>query len=356
MDLLQVTFLQNTAHSWLVALGLTFMAYLALRFGSAILARRLARLAHRTDTHWDDIISASLAQTRNLLLLVFSAFLGTSALTLSQGVHDGLRSAASIALFLQAGLWLNAGVGGWIESYRERRREEDAAAVMSMNILAIIARLVLWSFVLLLSLDNLGVDVTALVAGLGVGGVAVALAAQNILGDLFASVSIVLDKPFVLGDFLIVGEHLGAVEHIGMKTTRVRSLSGEQLIFSNADLLASRIRNYGRMYERRVPFKLGVTYQTPREKLALIPGIIREAIEALGEERIRFDRSHFQAYGDFALTFETVYYVRSPDYNEYMDCQESINLRIHERFEEEEIEFAYPTQTLFLVREGGEER
>jgi small-conductance mechanosensitive channel len=173
---------------------------------------------------------------------------------------------------------------------------------------------------------------------------------QNVLGDLFASLSIVLDKPFVLGDFLIVDEHLGNVEHIGLKTTRVRSLWGEQLIFSNSDLLNSRIRNLGRMQERRTVFALGVTYQTPREKLTRIPGILREAVEA--QEKTRFDRSHFKAYGDFSLNFETVYYVTVADYNAYMDVQQAINLRIHERFEEEGIEFAYPTQTLFLVRQG----
>jgi small-conductance mechanosensitive channel len=200
-----------------------------------------------------------------------------------------------------------------------------------------------------LALDNLGVNVTALVAGLGVGGVAVALAVQNILGDLFASLSIVLDKPFVLGDFIIVGELLGAVENIGIKTTRVRSLSGEQLIFSNNDLLNSRIRNFGRMAERRVVFQLGVVYGTPKAKLEQIPAIIRSAIEA--QQQTRFDRSHFAGYGDFSLDFENVYYVLDRDYNVYMDIQQAINLEIYGRFAEDGIEFAYPTQTLYLQRE-----
>jgi small-conductance mechanosensitive channel len=219
-----------------------------------------------------------------------------------------------------------------------------------MTAVGFVARLVLWSVILLLALDNLGVDVTALVAGLGVGGIAVALAVQNILSDLFASLSIVLDKPFAVGDFLIIDSFLGSVEHVGLKTTRLRSLSGEQLVFSNTDLLGSRIRNYGRMFERRVVFKIGVTYQTPRDKLTKIPGIIREAIEA--QDKTRFDRSHFNEYGEFSLNFESVYYVLGPDYNLYMDIQQAINLRIHERFEEEGIEFAYPTQTLFLARQG----
>jgi len=219
--------------------------------------------------------------------------------------------------------------------------------VTIFNAIGFVSRIVIWSLVVLLALDNAGIDVTALVAGLGVGGVAVALAVQNILGDLFASLSIVFDKPFAVGDFLIIDSYMGSVEYVGLKTTRLRSLSGEQRVFSNSDLLGSRIRNYGRMYERRVSFDIGVTYQTPRDKLRMIPEILREAIES--QKQTRFDRSHFKAYGDSSLLFETVYYVGVPDYNIYMDIQQAVNLRVHERFEEEGVEFAYPTRTL-LVR------
>jgi small-conductance mechanosensitive channel len=204
-------------------------------------------------------------------------------------------------------------------------------------------------------LDNQEIEITPLIAGLGIGGVAVALATQNILGDLFASLSIVLDKPFVIGDFLSIDEFLGSVEKVGVKTTRVRSLSGEQLIFSNNDLLNSRIRNFGRMFERRVVFTVGVTYETPAEKLRRIPTIIRDAVE--GHEKVRFDRAHFHKYGDSALIFETVYYVLSPDYNRYMDIQQDVNLTIFERFAEGEIDFAYPTQTIHFGGDGkGPER
>jgi len=350
MSILDSAFLGNPFQTWIYASGTALFVFLGLRLTFFLVVSRAGRLASRTRTGWDDIIIASLRNTKSLVLLVVSVFLGSLALTLPPRLHTVLSSMAAMAVFVQVGLWLNTGITEWIIRYREARADEDASAVMSMNVLAILGRLVLWSLVVLLSLDNVGVDVTALVAGLGIGGVAVALAAQNILGDLFASVSIVIDKPFILGDFLAVGDHLGSVEQIGMKTTRLRSLSGEQLVFSNADLLNSRVRNYGRMFERRVPFKIGVTYQTPRETLEKIPQILREAVESLGEEKVRFDRSHFQGYGDFALTFETVYYVLSPDYNVYMDCQQAINLRIHQRFEEEGIEFAYPTQTVILAQ------
>jgi small-conductance mechanosensitive channel len=174
------------------------------------------------------------------------------------------------------------------------------------------------------------------------------LAVQNVLSDLFASLSIVLDKPFVPGDFVVVGDMAGSVEHIGIKTTRIRSISGEQLVFSNADLLGSRIRNFGRMQERRVVFSLGVTYQTPADKLERIPSLIKAAIES--QERVRFDRSHFASYGDSALNFETVYYVESSDYATHMDILQSVNLTIYRSFATEGIEFAYPTQTLFIEK------
>lgn len=257
----------------------------------------------------------------------------------------------TIAFLVQAGYWIAAALGHILDKRREQELVDNPGAVAAMDVLSFVMRVGVWSVVLLVLLDNLGVNITALVAGLGVGGVAVALAAQNILGDLFASLSIVLDKPFVVGDFLIIGEYLGSVEKVGIKTTRVRSLSGEQLIFSNNDLLNSRMRNYGRMFERRVVFSIGVTYQTTADKLRKIPAILREAVEAC--EDVRFDRAHFQKYGDFALIFEIVYYVLSPDYNQYMDIQQTVNLRIFECFADEVIEFAYPTQTVFLNRAEG---
>jgi len=352
MTYLDTTFFGNTLQTWAIALAVTTLAFLALRLTAFVVVGRIARLARKTKNEWDDVITSGLQRTKGVILLIFALFLGSAPLDLPSGFKSALASAATIALFVQGGFWLAGAITRWMELYRDRRGANDTAAVTSMSALSFLVRIAAWSLVVLLSLDNIGIDVTALVAGLGIGGVAVALAAQSILGDLFASLSIVLDKPFVLGDFLIVGEHLGAVENIGLKTTRVRSLSGEQLVFSNADLLNSRIRNFGRMFERRVVFKLGVTYQTPRDKIEMIPGILREAVESLGD-KVRFDRAHFQAYGDFALTFETVYFVLGPDFNLYMDCQQAINLHIHERFEEEGIEFAYPTQTLFLVKGGG---
>jgi small-conductance mechanosensitive channel len=257
-----------------------------------------------------------------------------------------LWKVAIVATIIQAGIWLSTALQIWLENYG--KEETDGADRMTMNALSFLGRIALWATVLLLILDNLGVDVTALVAGLGIGGIAIALAVQNVLSDLFASLSIVLDKPFVPGDFVVVGDMAGSVEHIGIKTTRIRSISGEQLVFSNTDLLGSRIRNFGRMRERRVVFSLGVTYQTPADKLERVPGLIQAAIES--QERARFDRSHFASYGDSALNFETVYYVESSDYATHMDILQSVNLTIYQSFAAEGIEFAYPTQTLFIEK------
>ncbi len=350
MDLLTIPFYGNTLRTWLIAFLVVVATAATLRTLQALGIRHISRLAERTENPWDDALAQLLPHTKWLFLLIIALFAGSLFLTLPERARGIVNAVVVIVLFVQSGLWLNAGIVFWLENYRQRNLTEDPASVTTMSAVIFVGRLVLWSVILLLALDNLGVDVTTLVAGLGVGGIAVALAVQNILGDLFASLSIVLDKPFAVGDFLIIDEYLGSVEYIGLKTTRIRSLSGEQLVFSNTDLLGSRLRNYGRMFERRVVFTIGVTYQTPREKLIKIPTIIRETVEA--QKKIRFDRSHFKEYGDFSLNFESVYYVLVPDYNIYMDIQQAINLRIHERFEEEGIEFAYPTQTLFLVRQG----
>ncbi len=346
MEFLDATYYGNTLRDWGIGALTAIVALLILRLIRVIVLSRLRSWAQKTETEWDDIITGMLSRTRPLFLLIVAIYAGSLVLSLSTGIHEIIATVVMIALLIQGGIWLSAGIGLWLESYRRKQQADDAAAATTVTAIGFIVKLLVWSVVLLLALENLGVDITALVAGLGIGGIAVALAVQNILGDLFASLSIVLDKPFVLGDFLIIGDFMGSVEHIGLKTTRIRSLSGEQLIFSNTDLLGSRIRNYGRMFERRVLFTIGVTYQTPREKLARIPQMIRNTIEA--QENTRFDRSHFKEYGDFSLNFETVYYVLVPDYNSYMDIQQAINLSIHEQFEVEGIEFAYPTQTLFI--------
>jgi small-conductance mechanosensitive channel len=237
-----------------------------------------------------------------------------------------------------------------LQKYTQKTgREEDERRAKPL--LSLISFL-LWIIAFIFLLDNFGFNISTLVAGLGVSGIAVAIAAQGILGDLFNYFVIFFDRPFEIGDFIIFDDKLGSIEKIGIKTTRIRALSGEQLVVSNSNLVNARLHNYKRMERRRVVFRIGVTYQTPLEKLKAIPDMIRGFIEAI--ENAQFDRSHFQGYGDFALTFETVYYVGSPDYVQYMDIQQEINLKIFEAFEKEGIEFAYPTQTIFIETPGHE--
>ncbi|MGB5367801.1 MAG: mechanosensitive ion channel family protein [Polyangiales bacterium] len=341
------TFYGNEVRSWLIALAVAAGVLMALWLVEQVFVVRMQRIAKKTQTMIDDIIIGSLRKTKLLFLLVVAVFAGSLSLDLEPDVRSILWSGLMIAAFIQVGVWVSTGLQIWLEHYR--KIEEDGANRTTMNALSFVGRLSLWVVVFLLVIDNLGVDVTALVAGMGIGGIAIALAVQNILGDLFASLSIVLDKPFVNGDFIAVGDMAGSVEHVGIKTTRIRSISGEQLVFSNSDLLQSRVRNFGRMEQRRVVFSLGVTYQTPAEKLERIPSLIRVAIET--QESVRFDRSHFASYGDSALNFETVYYVESSDYTQHMDILQAVNLRIYRAFEDEGIEFAYPTQTLFVAKE-----
>lgn len=346
MEFLQIQIASNTLQVWLLAAVITVTVLLLAGLIQFISIKQLIRLDKRNKAPLWPILLAVVRRTKWVFLFILALFVGLLFIEMPTTSRNIINSIVIVTLVIQGGLWASIALQVMIEQYRQKQLDKDPASVTTLNILNFIGKIILWSIVLLLVLDNLGVNITALVAGLGVGGIAIALAVQTILGDLFASLSIVLDKPFVVGDFLIVGDLLGSVEYVGLKTTRLRSLSGEQLVFSNSDLLNSRIRNYGRMYERRVSFDLGVTYQTPRDKLVKIPEIIREAVEK--QAKTRFDRSHFKGYGDFALIFESVYYVLGPDYNVYMDTQQAINLHIHERFEQESIEFAYPTQTVYV--------
>lgn len=348
MELLQYNLLGNTVKSWLIAGILALVILLVIKIVRAVLCRQFQKLANSNDAIAWDVMYAVIRKGGGLFFIIISVFFASLYLSFSDRLRDIINQIAMITLILQSGIWISAGFRAAIDAYREEQKEKDPASITKLNVLTFSGRFIIWVTVLLLALDNLGVNITALIAGLGIGGVAVALALQTVLGDLFASLSIVLDKPFVVGDFLIVGDLLGAVEYVGLKTTRLRSLSGEQLIFSNSDLLNSRIRNFGRMYERRVAFDIGVTYQTSRDNLKKIPQIIKQAI--LSQEKTRFDRSHFKEYADFSLKFESVYFIKGPDYNEYMDIHQAINLYIHEQFEQCGIEFAYPTQTVFLQK------
>ncbi len=340
----------NSLLSWIIACAVSIAVFFVLRFIRNRIASRLEPLVQKKSLPPLKITLELLRHTKTFFLVMVAIFFGLHALSLPPTLYRAVSILTVLAFLFQMAIWFDWLIYYFVSRYAERAMARDAAAATTAKALGVVLRLILWALILLLALDNMGIDVTALVAGLGIGGVAIALAVQNILGDLFSSFSIVLDKPFLVGDFIIVDDLMGTVEHVGLKTTRLRSLSGEQLIFSNSDLLRARIRNYKRMYERRVVFSFGVVYQTPHEKLSVIPGIVKEVITS--QERTRFDRAHFLKFGNFSLDFEVVYYILSPDYNVYMDIQQAINLALCERFAEEGIEFAYPTQTIYLKAEG----
>jgi small-conductance mechanosensitive channel len=347
-ELLRLPIFTNTATSWLVASAVATVTLILLISLRALVRRYHQKTLSTKETELLEVPAGVLGRTTMLFFLVVSLYLALQTLVTGPTTSRIADSAITIALFWQAGVWAVAAVKVALDRKRRRSMETDRAAVSSLGIIGFIATVLIWALVLLLTLDNLGVNITTLVAGLGIGGIAVALAVQNVLGDLFASLSIALDKPFVVGDFLIIDDFMGSVEYVGIKSTRLRSLSGEQIIMSNSDLLGSRVRNYGRMQERRVVFATNVTYETPVDLLERVPIMIRKAVET--QEGTRFDRAHFQKHGSASLDFETVYFVLSADFNKYMDIQQAINLQIHREFAKAGIEFAYPTQRLLLQR------
>ncbi|WP_165797410.1 mechanosensitive ion channel family protein [Solimonas fluminis] len=338
----------GTPKDWLVALGLSAAVALTVYLVKPILLRRLEAQALRSRTQIDDAMVAALRATRLWLVVIFALSIGSHYLTLPDRHGGVLKMVTAAAFFLQLGFWAGAALRFWMDRSRAKALASNASAATSLSAIGFLAQMVLWTVILLLVLDNFGINITALVAGLGIGGVAVALAVQNILGDLFASLSIVVDKPFVIGDFIIVDNYMGTVENVGLKTTRIRSLDGEQIVFSNSDLLKTRLRNYKRMVERRVVFSFGVSYDTSPEQIERIPPTIRRIIE--GQPKVRFERAHFQKFGEYSLVFETVYWVTDPDYNLYMDIQQAVNLEIMRALKSAEVVFGLPRQSLVMER------
>jgi small-conductance mechanosensitive channel len=348
MRFMEQVYWGNPLSAWTTALAVMAGAVVVLVLARGIIVGRLRKVAARTRTDIDDAAAEILKNTRLYFLLALSVKFAANFVALPDSTHHGLSVIVTLALIVQGGIWGNTLIAFWFTRKMKARMEEDAAATTSLAVIKFIGRLVLWTVLLLVALGSVGVNITAFITTLGVGGIAVALALQNILGDLFASLSIVFDKPFVVGDTIVVGEHQGTVEHIGIKTTRLRSLGGEQIIISNSELSTTRIRNFRRMEERRVFFKVGVVYGTPPDVVEKIPGMIGEIIA--GIPGTRFERAHFLQYGDYSLVFEVVYHVQSPEYLEYARIHEAVNIAILRRFRQNGIEFAYPTQRLHIER------
>lgn len=345
------TLLERPASTWIIAAA----AFVAVALGVPIIRAFIRRRAQRS-TQLDRSVARLIGSLNDRWLRLTTIVIGLAVATFLLSPDPRVGRAAQILLVVMLGIQFARLVPTVIDWGIVRLTGEPepgappsdtASTLVGLRWLILIAA---YAVIFLLALQNLGVDVTAMIAGLGIGGIAIALAAQNVLGDLFASLTISLDKPFVVGDFIVVGTEMGTIEAIGLKTTRVRSLSGEQLVFSNSDLLGSRIRNFKRMEQRRVVFAFGVVYSTPPEQLEEIPSIVRRAVEA--QPNARFDRCHFHRFGNSSLDFETVYHVGTRDFNPHMDVQQAVHLAIARAFLERGIEFAFPTQTIYLANEG----
>ncbi len=329
---------------WLLFILVSTLAYLILKQSWNFGLKRFGRWATWTSAKWDDLVFRAASGGARLFLVSASVYASATLVDMPAPIKGVVTQLTIVATLVQVAIWATRFLTEWSLEIRQSKDGADAARATTVGALSMLGKVTIWVIVLLFVLDNLGVNITALATGLGIGGVAVALALQNILGDLFASLSISLDKPFIIGDFITVDGFLGTVEHVGLKTTRLRSLSGELLVFSNADLLKSRIRNFKHMTERRVVFKIGIEYGTPIDKVRTVPATLRTIIEQ--EPFTRFDRAHFQQFGAYSLDFEVVYFVLAPDYMAYMDAQQNINLKLYQAFKDQGIEFAFPTQVV----------
>lgn len=346
-EILEITFLQNRVSDYLIFLLTFVVGIVIIRIIKNIILRRLRAWAKKTATTIDDFL-IRIIEKAFLPLIYFGVFyLSTRTLTLNATVSKVVDVLGVVLLTIFGIRFLVSLLGYSLQAYWLKKEKDEAKQRGIKGVLTVI-KVIIWGVGLTFLLDNLGFKISTVIAGLGIGGIAVAMAAQAILRDLFSYLAIIFDRPFEIGDFIIVGDYLGSVEYIGIKTTRIRSLGGEQLVFSNTDLTDSRLRNYKRMERRRVPFEIGVTYQTSLQHLKEIPVIIKNIIESI--EDVDFDRAHFFSYGDFSLNFQIVYYVNTSDYGKYMNIQQEINLALNEEFGKRGIEFAYPTQTLFLTK------
>jgi small-conductance mechanosensitive channel len=350
IDVVQRLLLSNPLSDWLMAGIVAVAVWSGLWILRRLIASRYNKYASAQHRMPIRLIADLVGNTKQFLFFAIALYAAQDGLILPDKIEQVVSHFVLILILLQVGLWAARTVRFYLES-KQLERGADQVFAGSLDIINFVARMLIWSLLFLVALDNLGVNITALLAGLGVGGVAVALALQNVLGDLFASLSIALDKPFIVGDSLTVDSCVGKVEHIGIKTTRLRSETGEQIILSNADILKSRVRNFGRAQELRALATIRVTYATPIDKLRGIPPLLESIVRE--QANARFERCHLKTLGDSALHFELSYFVQQPNLNPLLDLQQAVNFRIIDEFRRLGVEFDYPTQRVILAREGG---
>ncbi len=328
----------------LIPFCIFIVTYYLATFAQKKLQKKISN-HHDTNHFWRNVLLEVLRNIKKIFIFAFAVFFALMWADIPEQYKPIIQKIFTVIFILQLGQIAVLVVKMWLGHQIYVNGEQDQEKVTTINLISILARVAIYSIIFLLILNNLGVDITALIAGLGIGGIAIALAAQNILSDLFSSLTIILDKPFKVGDMIVVGEFSGTVEHIGLKTTRLRSISGEQLIMGNSDLLQSRIQNFKIMKDRRVLQNLTVVYQTPADVLEKIPMWIEEIIKS--DSKTRFERCHFLRFQDSSLEFELVYWVNAPEIQTYADISQKINFAIFRKFAKENVEFAYPTQTIF---------
>ncbi len=346
-EFLSREFFNNSIQNWLIAVGVMILIYIGLLIVRHILNSRVRKWVDKTKGNVDNFVLDLVSNTKNWFLLLVSIAIGIIFLNILPDWNQKIRIVLVIGFTLQISSWAVATVSYFVNS--KMKAEKNSSKLTIYNTVGIVSRILVWVFAGLIILDSFpNVDISSLVAGLGIGGIAIGFAVQSILEDLFASVSITVDQPFVLGDFIVVGDISGTVEKIGMKTTRIRSLSGEQIVIGNAAITSDKIQNYQKLQERRVTITVGVTYETPIEKLRMIP----EIIEGIAKEQknVRFDRVHLDEMADFSINYLLVYYALTADYTEHMDIKEAINFGILEKFAENKIDIAYPTQMLYVSK------
>jgi small-conductance mechanosensitive channel len=337
--------LSNSFADWLVAGAIAASIWSVLWILRRLIFARYERYSSAEHPTLIRLIAYLIGNTKQFFFFAIALSVSEQSLTLPDRLHRIIANIVLVLILLQVGLWAGRAVRFYL-ARKEIERDGTQAFAGSLDIIRFVAGILIWSLVILLALENLGVNITALLAGLGVGGVAVALALQNVLGDLFASLSIALDKPFGVGDSLTIDTFIGVVERIGIKTTRMRSVTGEQIILSNADILKSRVRNFGRAQEQRSLATLRVTYDTPAEKLREIPKLLEDIVRE--QAHARFERCHLTTLGESALQFELAYFVQQPNLNSLFDLQQAVNLRIVEEFQRAGVQFAYTTQRVLM--------
>lgn len=347
METLTYTIGGNSIKEYFLALAVFVLIIIVLEIFKYLVINKLKHVTSKTKIGFDDLLVKIIGSIGWPFYVFLSLYIALKFIK----VPDFIGTALYYATFVVVTYYVVRAVQSMIDYgtgkiILKRQREEKEADTTVINLLGKMLKGVLWGVAAIVLLSNLGYNVTGLIAGLGIGGVAIAFALQKVLSDIFASFSIYFDKPFKVGDFIIVGDDLGVIKKIGIKSTRLQSLWGQEIVISNSELTSTRVNNYKKMKKRRIHFAFGVVYETPTKKLKKIPKIIENIFDKI--ELADLDRVHFKEFGDFSLNFEVAYYVGTGDYNKYMDTQQEINLGIKDKFEKEGIDFAYPTQTVFV--------